>query len=263
MCYLIRESLHFHFAGRKSTDFDIWNVKIAEGLYNEQVVADRTINEIFIRGRDKPYFIDTQEEPKSLQLRFAFNRTWDDKLIDDVIRWLNVKVYKPLFFEGDIDRVFYAMPVDGIRKIHNGLKNGYLELNMRCDSGKSYSHKIVTPYYNTKELSDLQKTSNPIIKIGNKGHFSIYPKIWIEKIGDGDLLIKNKTNGNEEFKFVDIDKDEQLFIDCKNEYIETDKNRTYRYDNFNDNYLKLIYGENILTLSDNMRVKFEYRYLFS
>lgn len=260
---MIRESEHFFFAGRKSTDFGIRNVAVAEGLFDEQVVANKTINEVYIPGRDEPYFFDTSEEPKIIQLRFGFLEKWNDKLIDEVIRWLNVDTYQPLYFEGDIDRVFYALPIDGIHKIHNGLKQGYLTLTMRCNSGKSYSHQITTHLYDTKKLSQIQNVDPPIIKLGNRGHFSIYPEIWIEKIDEGDLYIYNKTNGNSEFRFKNIDIGEKLFVDCKNEIINTDKERTYRYDDFNDNYLELIYGENVLALSSNMKIRFRYRYIFS
>lgn len=260
---MIRESEHFYFAGRKSTDFGIVNVSVDEGLYNEQVVASKSINEVFVQGRDEPYFIGTSEEPKTIQLRFGFPNKWNDKLIDDVIRWLNVSAYQPLYFEGDIDKVFYVIPVDGIEKIHNGLKQGYLNLNMRCNSGKSYSHEIVTPFYDTKKLSNTQGVSNPIIEIGNRGHFSTFPEIWIEKISDGDIVIYNKTNNNAEFRFENIEVGEKLFIDCGKELITTDKERTYRYDDFNDNYLELIYGENVLSVTNNVKIRFRLQYIFS
>lgn len=260
---MIKESKHFWFNGRKSTDFKIMNVSVTIEPFNEQLTPSKSIEEIYIPGRKKPYFVDVAEEPLLLQLNFAFLEPWNDRLIDEIVRWLNVDYYVPLYFEENIDRVFYVIPVDGVRKIHNGLKQGYLSLNMRCDSGGSYSHEISTPVYDTKKLSEVQNENMPIIKLGNRGHESIYPKIWIEKIDDGDLRIINKTNGGEIFEFKNIDIGEKLFIDCENEIIETDKEKTYRYDDFNDNYLELVYGENVLAVSNNMKIKFAMRYMFS
>lgn len=260
---MIGESEHFHFAGRKSTDFGIYNVSVTNGLHEELVVASKSIEEVYIPGREEPYFIDVNEEPKTIQLRFSFLEKWNDKLIDETIRWLNVSTYSPLYFEGDIDRVFYVIPIDGIQKMHNGLKDGYLELNMRCNSSKSYSHEIMTPEHDTVKLAEKQGLEFPVIKIGNKGHFSFYPKIWIEKIADGDILIYNKTNANQEFKFENIEIGEKLFVDCQKEIVETSLERTYRYDDFNDSYLKIVYGENILTVSNNMKIRFAFRYKFS
>lgn len=258
---LIRESSHFYFNGRKSTDFGIQNVAIVDGFYSEQVMPDRQINEVQIRGRYKPYFVDVVEEPKTLQLRFAFMYSWNEKLINDVLRWLNVSYYRRLYFEEGLDNVYYAMPVDNVRKIHNGLKQGYLELNMRCDSGRSYSHDIIKTY-NTKELSEWRGVKEPEIVIGNKGHYDMYPKIWIEKIDKGDISIRNRSDNNRLFEFKDIEIGEKLYVDCEEEFIQTNLERTYRYDNFNDKYLVLPYGENRLLLSPNMKIKFKYNYMF-
>lgn len=255
---MIRESEHFNYRGVKSTYFDIRNVAIDMGLYNEPIISNKTINEVTIRGRKDPYFIETEEEPKMLQLRFVFMKSWDDILIDEIVRWLNVDYYQPLFFSEDVDRVFYALPVDGVELIHNGLKQGYVTLNMRCSSSKSFSHKKTTPIYET------YKESKPkTIEIVNLGHYSMFPEIWIEKVSEGDITIHNRSNGNAEFRFKNIDIGEKLFVDCKNEIITTSKERTYRYDDFNDNYLELIYGKNLLTISNNIKIRFRYQYIFS
>lgn len=427
---LIGESLHFHFAGRKSTDFGIINVNIAEtSLFNESVMGVKSIREVSIPGRDEPYFIETEEEPKTLELRFGFPEPWNDQLISEVIKWLSVNTYEPLFFEGNIDRVYYAMPIDSINKIHNGLKEGYLTLQMRCNSSKSYSHEIKTKFYDTSLIgsrnllnntdfsndkdiddwvhwldyakigkkrkiddrhfmyvsvtSDVEEGQSPRIRtpyryklkknntytfsfvgfssdwvdsdftmtgiyvdgkiknrfkltkerigavrfngfkkslyryycsfnylgededncsifigtrslngkgayflfsepklekgknhnpdgsdyatltIGNRGHFNTYPKIWIEKIYDGDIVIYNTTNNNQEFRLKNIEIGEKIFVDCKKEIIETNLQDVYHYDNFNDNYIELIYGENILKITNNIKIQFAFKYIFN
>lgn len=262
---MIRESEHFHFAGVKSTEFNIRNVTIEEGLFNEPVIAAKEIEEIQIPGRSEPYFFGVKEEPRTLQLRFFFMDGWDDRKISRVIRWLNVDTYQPLYFSADVDKVFYVIPVDGVDKLHNGLKEGYLDLNMRCNSSKTYSHEIMTPTYNMEDMAYEQDNDMPFLHIGNKGHFSIYPQIWIEKINDyhDDIIIYNRTNRNEEFRFKNIDEGEKLFIHGDKQLIYTDKEDTYRYDDFNDNYLKLLFGENVLEITNNIKIRFSFRYIFS
>lgn len=252
---MIRESLYFSFAGRKSTDFNIVNVSVSDGLFEEPLTSAKSINEVTVRGNPKPYFVETKREPKTFPLRFAFEETWDDDLINDIVRWLDVDFYEPLFFSENIDRVFYAMPVDGIQKIHNGLKQGYLTLNIRCDSPFSYGHEIVTQPYNVD--------NSRVIEIDNLGHFPFKPDIWIQKIGDGNLIINNLSNGNDEFKFTGLKDQEEIYIDCENELIETNLPNTYRYDNFNDNYLSLNYGNNVLKITGDSIVKFRYKYIFA
>lgn len=260
---MIRESEHFHFAGRRSTDFNIRNIKISDGFYNEQITPSRSIEEVYIAGRVDPYFINVREEPKTLELSFYFADGWDRELMERVIRWLDVKTYQPLYFSADLDKVYYALPINGIDKIHNGLKQGYLTLEMRCSSSRATSHQITSPIHDTRKLSSKQGVNKPIIKIGNKGFVSIYPELWIEKVSKGNLTINNLTDNNKMFELKNIDIGEKLHINGQNETIDTDKERVYRYDDFNGNYLELIYGENILSLSNNMKIRFRYRYLFS
>lgn len=272
---MIAESLYFNFAGRKSTDFNIMNINIQPtSMFSEPVIAPKTINEVYVKGNDIPYFVYTKKDPLQFQLSFAFEDTWDDDLIDEVIRWLNVDFYQPLFFSEDINRIFYVIPVSGVNLIHNGLKEGYLTLTMRCDSPFSYSPEQITPWYNCKnsgtfispyqfvEIDDA--SGGTIIEFYNLGHYSLYPEIWIQKsFGDGDISIFNLTNKNTEFKFSNLKQDEEIYVDCENQYIETSLANTNRYDDFNDNYLELVYGKNVLRVSGEVKLKFRYRYIYS
>jgi hypothetical protein len=109
-------------------------------------------------------------------------------------------------------------------------------------------------------LHDFTITVTPTYLFKNEGDIPCKPEIWIEKIGDGDLSIINRTNNNQEFKFVGIYDREMLYIDCEREYIETDINLKYRYDSFNNNYLELLPGENILEFKGTFKVKFRYQF---
>lgn len=272
---LIRESLYFSFANRKSTDYNIVNVSVSDGgLFEEQVISNKSINEISVRGNDTPYFINVKNEPKTIQLSFAFLDTWNEDLIEEVLQWLNVGFYEPLSFGGDLDRVYYAMPVDGINLIHNGLKQGYLTLNMRCNSPYSYSHEQITPWIECKNVNggtfispyqwiEAGVPDGTIIEFYNLGHYNLYPEIWIKKNKDGDVTINNLTNKNKEFKFTNLKDQEEIYIDCENEIIETSLENVYRYDDFNDNYLELVYGKNLLKVAGNVNLKFRYRYVYS
>lgn len=251
---MIRESLYFSFAGRKSTEFPIVNVSLGSGLYEESLTSNKSIVETKVPGNDIPYFIRTEREPKQFPLRFAFLEPWNDEMIDEIIRWLDVDFYEPMFFDQNIDRVVYAMPINTIDQIHNGLKQGYVNLTMRCDGAYSYSHDISTPYY--------EVIGKDTIEINNLGHISTFPEIWIEKDGDGDFTIENYSNEGSLFKFENLRDGEQIYIDCLNEQIESNLPKTFRYDDFNDNYLELVYGLNNLKITGSSKVLFKYRYIY-
>ncbi|WP_405101402.1 distal tail protein Dit [Oceanobacillus sp. FSL H7-0719] len=257
---MIGESKYFSFDGRKSTDYPIININVSTGSpspFSESVGSGKTINEVYPRKAFRPHFYGVQKSVKQFSVSFAFTEPWNDDLMDEIIMWLNTDEYKPLFFEADVDRVFYAMPVEDIGLIHNGLKEGYLTLTFRCDSAYSYSHEIITPIYDTIE-EDLE-----MIEITNRGHYKIYPEMWIEKIDDGDLVLNNLTNGNQEMRFENIDVGEVLHIKCQTEIIKTSKEDTFRYEDFNDVYLEILYGKNRIKLSKNMRIRIKYQYIYS
>lgn len=254
---MIRESIHFWFNGRKSTDFNIQNVSIGGGAYEESMSSGKTIIEDYPNQAQMPYFHGVQKEPKQFEVSFYFEKTWNKNLIDEIIRWLNVDEYKKLYFEADIDRVFYAMPISDLSLIHNGLEDGYVNITFRCDSPYSFSHELFTP------ILEMKKIPEHVVEITNLGYYNIRPRVWIKKISKGDILINNLTHKNLRTKFKNIDIEEELIIDGKTEIITTSKENTYRYDDFNDIYVELVYGKNRLKISDNVKVQFYYEYIFS
>lgn len=197
MAYM--ESIDFCYDGKYSSDFGIFNVSMDNGLFSEQFIAPRNIIETKVRGNPKPYFHGVEYEPLSLSLSFAFERKWDDKLIRDVAKWLGQEQYKPLWFAENPDRIYYAMVAEDSQIIHNGVKEGYLTITMRCDSPYTYSPVVLTTEYDFS-TNDVNGRS---ITFTNNGDVICSPEIWITKVGNGgDVSIVNTTNGNREFKFT-------------------------------------------------------------
>jgi predicted phage tail component-like protein len=254
---MIRESEYFMFAGRNSADYGIMNVSINSGLYEEPFLANRTIKEVTIRGKESPYLQEVTRDPKSFSVTFAFEDTWDDDLINEVSRWLDVDFYQPLTFSAEQEKVYYAMPVNDSTLTHNGLKQGYVTLTFRCDSPYSYSHLKVTPW------NDFSKLSTNTIDIYNYGTKPILPEIYFMKIGDGDLTITNLSNKGMVSQFVTLLDNEEIYVNGECQIIETNLDNIWRYDNFNDNYLELSYGKNTLQVDGKCKIKFQYRYKFS
>ncbi|MED3562239.1 phage tail protein [Bacillus xiapuensis] len=270
---MIRESLYFTFAGIKSTEFGIWNVSISDGLYSEPFMASRSINEVKIRGRDKPYPFEVNKEPLSFQLSFLFSEGWDDELISKVQSWLDVDFYQPLSFSENLIKVYYAMPVDTSELTHNGIKQGYITLTMRCDSPYSYSRDIVSPWYKSVHInggsfitpylwSDNETKYDKSLEIINKGDKDILLEIFIEKNGDGDITVINTSRANSVMKFTSLLDGEKIHIDGENQIIESNLPNIWRYDDFNDFYLPLYKGKNVIQVEGDCLIKFQYRYKF-
>lgn len=96
-------------------------------------------------------------------------------------------------------------------------------------------------------LQSIKISLDPYVLVENIGDIPMKPKMWIRKIGKGDILIKNQMSG-QELIMKDLLNNEEVFIDCENEDIVSSFQNSgiYRYDNHNDEWLEFATGENYI-----------------
>jgi len=112
----------------------------------------------------------------------------------------------------------------------------------------------------TPSLDEVVFIFEPVIAFVNEGDARIRPEIWITKMGNGNISIINTSNGNDEFKLSNLIDQETVYINGERELIETSLAVTYRYKDFNDNYLEVPIGENVLRVQGNAKIQFRYRH---
>ena len=253
---MIRESLYFEFDGKASDEYyGIKNISISSGLFNEPFLPSRSINEVSVPYNNKPYFINTRKDPKSLTLGFYPDDGWNDETMNAIARWLDVEEYKPLVFSSMPDKVMYAIPVDSSDITHNGLGQGYITLTMRLDSPNSYSHEKTTGWY------DFSSGSGEI-EFDNLGDEEIQPEIEIYKVGDGDITITKVYEQDEPLIITGLKDNDETIIDPEMKIIETSPPNPLIYNNFNDEYLTLPYGKTHLRVDGACHIQLIYRYKF-
>lgn len=111
-------------------------------------------------------------------------------------------------------------------------------------------------------LDEITFEFEPVIVFNNKGDVYCQPEIWITMNENGDFSIINISNENSEFKFTNLMIGETVYVNNERQHIETDKPATYRYSNFNDNYLNFPIGKNILRVNGKAKVLFRYQFKF-
>ncbi len=253
----IKDSLYFTYNGKSCKDFGLIQVNLDNGMFEEQFGASREIIETTVRGSDTPLFHRVEESPLEFEMTIAFERDYTDEDIDNVVLWLFQDIYKPLFFETKPNKIYYCMPVGDATIAHNGLKQGYITLLMRCKSSRVVSPTITTPTYNLST-----NTGKYPITIKNEGHVTIYPEISIRKIGDGNITI-TRDNG-EIFEIRNLTNLEDIYINCEKEIIETDIVGVYRYENVVGDYydMELLVGDNIFYIDGTCEIAFRYVYKY-
>lgn len=247
----IREKKSFVYNYRESEDLGIANVNIDTGMLEEPFLANKSINELPIKGKTKPYFMGITYAPLILNLSFAFLAPWDDELIREIVQVFHVDYYKPLWFEDAEDQIFYCMPTAEPRLIHNSLREGYVNLELRCNDIYGYSRIKNSEYDNF--------TSN--IRFSNRGDVAIYPEIIFIKDGNTtvDAIIYN-TKNEESVIFEGLEDEEEIYMDNENEIIISNHPITYRYNNHNGIYLKMEQGNNVLSITGISNLKFRWQY---
>lgn len=246
----IKERLYFNFDGVSSSTFGLVNINF-DGMFEETLVASRNINETTIRGNKKPLLHNIEESPLEFELTIGFEDGFDDTVIDNVIKWLFVESYKPLYFEGKESRVYYCMPVGESRIAHNGLKKGYIIITMRCDSSNLYSPTIIS--------SPTVVTTNSTVTLQNDGHFDIYPEISIVKNNVGIIVIESLDDDGNIFEIRDLNHMENIYLNCEKEIIVSDIPGVYRYDKMNGEVPKLIMGQNRFKITGACTIVFRYK----
>lgn len=253
----IKDSLYFNYDGISCRDFGLININLDNGMFEETLVASRSINETKTRGNDTPLFHSVEEDPLEFSLSIAFTRKFTDEDIDDIIIWLFQDIYRPLYFEDKPNKVFYCMPIGDSAIIHNGLKEGYVTINFRCRSSKIESPVQTTPTHNFSSNTE----SGGKVTIVNEGHVDIFPEISIEKIGNGHVTIEKD---GEIFEIRDLTNLEKIYVNTEKEIIETDIVGVYRYENvigdFHDMILSV--GSNEFTIKGDCKIAFRYKYKY-
>ena len=252
---MIRDSLYFNYNAESSELYNILNINLDSGMLEEHFLPTRTIQEIKSLG-NKFYFQGFEYEPITIPITFAYDQVFDDDMVRNTIQWLFKDYYCPLYFSENPTKIFYAVVTDDIKQFTNGMQEGYVTLNFRCNTFHAYSPVYLSDVYDL----DTNTSSGTIIDFTNNGDVSLYPEILLTKtIEDGNISIINITNGGEEFIFTNIDTDEELYINNEKEIITTSKVDTYRYDNFNDNYLECVTGINQLKILGKCQIQFRWQ----
>jgi hypothetical protein len=111
----------------------------------------------------------------------------------------------------------------------------------------------------TPLFSNITFDITPIVVFNNKGNAVCTPEIWITKHGNGNFSIVNTSHNNETFAFAGLIDDETVYVNNERQDIQTSLAVTYRYKDFNDNYLEFPPGINVLKINGNATIRFRYQ----
>lgn len=249
---MIRQYTNFQYNGSNSIDMGVTHCSVDSGLYEELFTARRTLVET--QTENRRYFKKIINEPLEFPMALYFDQELTQENIQAHVKWLFPDYYKPLYFENQVDRIFYCMPIDEPIIRHNGAGQGYLVVNMRCFDAYIYAR----PVTHTFDLS-ANTVSGMTIVLDNTGDIDVYPVLEITNLVDNQTvkIVNNVTN--EETTFTGLSLGEVVTLDNDKEEISTSVPGVYRFSNHNDVFLRIVGLQNQFTVYGQCNLEFTYQ----
>jgi phage-related protein len=255
----MKQYTDFYFNGEFSKVKNVFNANSDDGLYEESVLAERSIGLEMIKNQPKGYLLNLERTPFKFSLKIFSKDKWTREKIDDISSWLDVNYFKEFYFEDESERRFFVMPTGEVKFTHTGAGEGFLIVEMQSQSPFTFSPRYQTGDYDVSVNTDLGWP----LEFNNSGHTELFPIVRITKVGDGTISIKNESNLGKIFEIRNLVDGEEIFIDNQMKEIKSILPKTYHYDDHNGIWLSLIKGNNQLRIFGTCFIKFEYRYRYS
>lgn len=248
------KSLHFVYDGIPSTFEGIYLVKLEGGLTPEPFIPAKEIISETIPNNPIPYVYEHRDLPLEFPLTFSLlDESWTHEKRRKIASWIDNGRFNEFYSSDNPNKRYYITCIDASELYTNPEDCGYFTMRFKNISPYSYS-----PVMMERIIHD--ENTPKVYEFCNLGDVNLFPEMQIKKIGNGDLTIKNLSNNGKVFKFTNLLDGETLLVDNLHRDIETDIPSMNRYDNFNQDYLELVYGNNRLDIDGKCEIIFRYQF---
>lgn len=244
-------SQSFMYNGINSELMGVAIARTENGMIEMPFGHRREIVEEKLDKKETPYFYGFSNECLMLSITLCkldgSSWTYEDRR--KIVEWFYQEEYKPFISLDNPEVIYYCTAVGEPKRYDNGFEEGYVTLNLKCNSPYAYSPMYINTY-------DYKISKTNILEIDNTTNVKkyYYPEIEIEMVNGTEISIINLTNKGEEFKFTNLKKGEIIYINNDMQEIESSLKDTWRLSNFNKNWLKLVKGVNRLKINGNVKV---------
>ena len=240
----------FTFDGESSKAMGVTQVSVSSGLFEDDLMSSRTIESDKGKLSDLTMLKRVIREPITFQMTLFLEDGMEQSAIDRIAYWLDTDEYREFFFDERDDRLAYVLPQGDMKISHDGI-NGYFNVTMIANS----------PYWHTPVVSVEYEIAGTYTFINN-GVSAIKPLIMVyanRNITEAQPLTIKNLRTNQEMVVTEMANGEVLTIDCEWENVDSSLPNIYRYDSWNEEYLTLPTGQNILQVSPGAYVVIKYR----
>jgi phage-related protein len=238
-------STDFTFNGITSASKGVYIVRMDGGLISDPYWAAQKIREESIPNRHTPYFFGVQKQPLEFTLTLStLNTPWNAAKRLEVATWLIHEDYKPFISADNANKIYYVICTNAVELMTGSGDLGYIVVNFR-----SKYPWAMTPVVETTDVAVTGGTNITMTNSSNLVQY-YYPEMeFTTGTGVTAVSFTNVTAGNRVTAFTNLYAGETIYLNNERKQIITDVPSTYRYSNFNKNWLYLLPGENTITVS--------------
>lgn len=256
------QSYEFIFAGMPSSMYGLMIYDIDNKSHSDNPFGNvANIIETRLQGRVRPlhHGVDYNEKPLSFSLIFGSDHELDRWQMQEVAHWLTgYQQYQWLSIEQpDLQHVQFRCLITELTPISVGWAPVAFEAEVTCDCPYAYGYEFEQTY---------SFTNGSTIQIFNDGTAREYckPKLLIRPTtGCTRISITNTSDNNREFSIDGLPRTSVVYVDNDNCVIEEQISGYDLYEGFNDIFLRLVPGDNILTMSGSGTITFTGRYYYN
>lgn len=220
-----------------------------------EIVEAKTVNQI----RPIHFGVNYHEDPLEFPLVFGANRNLDRYEMQSVALWLTghqnyqwLQIDQP-----DMQNVLYHCLITDLQPITVGWIPHAFRATIRCDCPYAYSQEFEQTYNITDKTEILFRNESTI-------HDYFKPRLTIKPAsGVTDITISNTSDNDRTLQFTDLPASNiEIFMDNEHGII-TETSGYNLYDNFNMNFFRCVYGDNILEVDGNCEITISGRFLYN
>jgi hypothetical protein len=246
--------MDFIYSGESSQEY---GVKLGFINSMDRGSNEEPVNIIFTKNlfkEEQNFHGAYPSEPLSFKIT-VFNE--DGSMIDadkqeDIKCWLCRNEFGWLSIDQDdlMNKFFYCI-INTINGEDVGMQNAGFTFQVTNISPWAYSEIKTKTYTSTTTLTDKFYNSAKFYK------YILYPQLTLTANSSGNISIKNNTT-NKTMIINNCLSSEKIYIDCKNDKIDSSTNRIL-LDDFNKTFIGFVKGSNSITLTGNFTMLMQYR----
>ena len=203
--------------------------------------------------------VNYNNTPLQFKLIFGAERALDRYELEDIGMWLTGhQNYKWLTIDQpDLSNVAFRCIITKLTPLQYGGYPAAFEATVRCDCPYAYSYPFEMSY-------TIRNVTNILFRNESSIHEYFKPIITFQPTSQSNLSIVNNDDNDREF-LIDYSMTNSMFVsvDNVNGIILETNHGTNLYPYFNMNFLRLVHGDNHLTVTGNGLLKISGRFLYN